>query len=176
MKSSERQTGRDVFEILARENADMLVGYLRSLVEPHAVDDLFQDTLLTAWRRLSEFDRSRSFGPWLRGIARNLVLKHRTRGRDVVSVDAGVLDALEDRFAQVARRAETFRASVDRLWDCVRRLPEKLRTAIRLTYSDGLGTRQVGERVGASEEAVKKRLQRGRRLLADCVAGGEPTA
>ena len=75
-------SGREVFEILARENADMLSAYLRSLLgADSSLDDLYQETMVVAWRRLAEYDRTRAFGPWLRGIARNLVLEHHRRGR-----------------------------------------------------------------------------------------------
>ena len=54
------------FEILARENSRMLTVYLRSLVDDEAaVDDLFQETMVVAWRRLDECDLSLPFGPWL---------------------------------------------------------------------------------------------------------------
>ena len=68
---------RTAFEILARENSRMLMVYLRSLVRDEAaVDDLFQETMVIAWRRIDDFDRSRSFGKWIRGIAGKLVLAH----------------------------------------------------------------------------------------------------
>ena len=66
-------SGRQVFEILARENADMLVAYLRSLVRSaDAVDDLFQEVMLTAWKRLDDYDacQKTSSDPW--GPARSL--------------------------------------------------------------------------------------------------------
>ena len=51
--------------------------YLRSLVRDQAaVDDLFQEAMVVAWRRLDECDLERPFGPWLRGIASRLVLAH----------------------------------------------------------------------------------------------------
>lgn len=41
------------FEILARENSRMLTAYLRTLVDDESVvDDLFQESMLVAWRRL----------------------------------------------------------------------------------------------------------------------------
>ena len=47
-----------VFEILVRENAAMLTTYLRAAVRDAAdVDDLFQEAMIVAWRRLGEFDR-----------------------------------------------------------------------------------------------------------------------
>ena len=41
------------------------------LDDPSAVDDLFQETMLIAWQKITAYDRLRPFGAWLRGIARN---------------------------------------------------------------------------------------------------------
>ena len=74
---------RKLFETLVREHADMLTVYLRaSLGNSPDVDDVFQETMIVAWKRLDDFDHTRPFAPWLRGIARNLVLaQRRRRGR-----------------------------------------------------------------------------------------------
>ncbi len=54
------------FEILVRENTRMLTVFLRSRLDDEAaVDDLFQETMLVAWKRLDVCDLSRPFGPWL---------------------------------------------------------------------------------------------------------------
>jgi DNA-directed RNA polymerase specialized sigma24 family protein len=43
-----------LFEILVRENADMLIAYIRSTARDDALaDDIFQETMLTAWRRMA---------------------------------------------------------------------------------------------------------------------------
>ena len=43
-----------VFEILVRENEAMLMTYLRAAVRNQAVvEDLFQETMLVAWRKLN---------------------------------------------------------------------------------------------------------------------------
>ncbi|MHC5066215.1 MAG: RNA polymerase sigma factor [Planctomycetota bacterium] len=167
----ESPSGRQVFEILAREHADMLVSYLRSLVRgEETVDDLFQETMLTAWRRLDDYDRERPFAPWLRGIASRLVLRQRDQSaRDLLTCDLQVLEALEDRHQALARKSDSFRDSVDRLLNCLRRLPDKLRSVIELAYQSGLGFKQVAKELDCSEEAAKKRAQRGRQLLADCL-------
>ena len=65
------------FEILVRENSRMLLVYLRSLVRDEAaIDDLFQETMMVAWRRLDQCDLGRPFGPWVRGITSRIVLAH----------------------------------------------------------------------------------------------------
>lgn len=171
-------SGRDVFEILVREHADMLAAYLRSLIwTPSAVDDLFQETMLVAWTSLQQYDRDRPFGPWLRGIARNLVCEHQRRGKVRAWVDdLDVLNGLDERYDRLAIPGEIFRDRADRLLGCLARLPESMREAVELVYARGLLLRQIAQSVGASEESIKKRVQRARQLLARCLQTGEVTS
>lgn len=173
------QSGREVFEILVREHADMLTAYLRSLTGPRAaVDDLFQQAMLVAWRRLKDYDRSRPFGPWLRGIAQRLVLEHHRKGRAAaICLDPVVLAELDVRFERVAALpGDTFRERAERMTSCLEKLPEAMRRAIDLVYARGLLISAAAESLGASEEAVKKRVQRGRQLLAECILSQEKPA
>jgi RNA polymerase sigma-70 factor (ECF subfamily) len=167
-------SGHEVFEILAREHADMLTAYLRSLVgNDPAVDDLFQQSMLVAWRRLGDYDRSRPFGPWLRGIAQRLVLEHRRRkaGR-AVPMDPAVLAELDRRFDDLASGpGDTFRERAERVLNCLAKLPEAMRHSIEMVYARGLLIAAAAQALGSTEEAVKKRVQRGRQLLAQCLAG-----
>lgn len=177
MTIHEGPSGREVFEILVREHADMLAAYTRSLAwSGTASDDLFQETMLTAWRRLAEYDRSRPFGPWLRGIARNLCLSiSRSSKSGPVTTDAGVLDALEARYARFLPPGTAFRERAERLLGCLERLPEAMREVIDMMYARGLMLAQIAGSIGDSEESVKKRAQRARKLLAECVLSMEQT-
>ena len=166
--------GRTVFEILVREHADMLTAYLRSLVrDPGTVDDLFQETMLTAWRRLDDYDRSRPFAPWLRGIARNLALaSHRTASRVLYTEDQTILEDLDKRFDRFGSLpGDGFRDRLAHVADCLGHLPETFREALSMVYSRNMLCRQVAESLSLNEETVKKRVQRARQMLADCVAG-----
>ncbi|MDX2147247.1 MAG: sigma-70 family RNA polymerase sigma factor [Planctomycetota bacterium] len=178
-------TAKQVFEILVRENADMLTAFLRSLVRRGpSIDDLFQQTMLVAWRRLGEYDPTRPFGPWLRGIAARLVMEHHRRlGRGGVACEAEVLEALHTKFEGVrSLPGDSFRERVSRVSDCLEKLPEQFREALELAYVRGLLLREIAGAVQASEEAVKKRVQRGRLMLAACMeqnanaSGPEATA
>lgn len=174
-------TARDaqsVFEILVREHADMLAAYLRSLLyNASSVDDLFQQTMLVAWRRLDDFDRSRPFAPWLRGIAQRLVLEHHRRGKGKASaMDPAVLSELDERYNELERRpGDTFKEKTARLAECLQKLPEAMREAIDLVYARGMLMSAAAVSAGSSEEALKKRVQRARQLLGECVRAAEPT-
>ena len=154
----------------------MLTAYLRSLIgDDSSVDDLFQQSMLVAWRRLPDYDRTRPFGPWLRGIAQRLVLEHRRRSMSRPAVlDPQVLAELDMRFDDlVGSRGDSFRDRAERLLNCLAKLPEAMRHAIEMIYSRGMLISAAAEALNASEEALKKRVQRGRQLLAVCIRTAE---
>ena len=160
---------RQVFEILALQNADMLMCFLRSVVPGSEVDDVFQDTLMTAWEKLPQFDRERPFGPWLRGIAMNKVKQLRgRRSRDKLRFDDEVMARIEGSFAAVPAQRRVG-GMIELMLGCMDQLPDKLRLAIEFVYRRGFRIRRAADKLGASEEAIKKRVQRGRQLLAACV-------
>lgn len=163
---------RVVFEILVRDNADMLTAYLRSVVrDPATVDDLFQETMLIAWRKLDEFDRSRPFGAWLRGIAGRLVLaERRKRAAGLIFCDETTLQYLDQGLERVSQqKGDTLDEKLACLRGCLDLLPEPYREAVHLRYREGLSPNGVMDRLRISWDAQKKRLQRARALLLDCL-------
>lgn len=161
---------RKLFEMLVREHADMLTIYLRSaLGNTPDVDDIFQETMVVAWKRLDDFDPDRPFGPWLRGIARNLVLVHH-RGRIRNLCTPAVLGQIESRLDQLASRdGDTWDEKLELLRGCVKLLPDHYQTVVSHHYFQEQPIRQVATSLGLSTAAVKKRLQRARSLVLQCI-------
>ena len=179
MPESDFHSGREVFEILVREHSDMLMSYARSLMHSTvAAEDLFQQTMLVAWKRLSDFDRSRPFGPWLRGIAQNVALEtHRRNARAVHTADPHVLSELDLRYGAVNQmEGDTFMSRAARILGCIEQLPQHMQEPINLLYVRGMLITSIAASLNASEEAIKKRIQRARQLLADCIVKQEAQA
>ncbi|TWU45109.1 RNA polymerase sigma factor CnrH [Novipirellula aureliae] len=150
----------------------MLSVYLRSLLRDEAaVDDLFQETMLVAWRRLDDCDLDRPFGPWLRGIASRLVKAHYRKQKSApVQLHETVLAVVDRHFENITQMAgDTWDEKVAALHRCVDDLPEKQRGVIRERYFEGMPASQVACQCQISIEACKKRLQRGRAMLAECL-------
>ena len=163
---------KEVFSVLVREHAGMLLTYIRTTVRDAAtVDDIFQDTMLTAWKRFNDYDPDRPLAHWLRGIARKLILAHyAARRKRPAYCEAAFLTAIDERMAQIDHHTgDTWSDKIAALDVCMEQLPEPLRRSIGLFYSDDLGTEEIAERMRTSREAVKKRLQRARAMLADCL-------
>lgn len=161
-----------LFEILAREHAPMLAAYLRSVVhDSAAVDDLFQEAMLAAWKSLDRYDRNQPFGPWLRGIAAKLILADRRRmAKSPVLCDAETLQHLDHRFELVeARPGDTLDEKLVALSQCIELLPPHYREVVQLRYRMELPSAKVAENLNVSMETLKKRLQRARANLLDCL-------
>jgi RNA polymerase sigma-70 factor len=173
--SQNEPTAAAVFEILVREHSTMLSAYLRSLIGGGpSVDDLFQEAMMVAWRRLAEYDRTRPFGPWLRGIARNLALNHmRQSATRPTATDPTVLAELDRRYDRFVKPGDSFPERLERMRECIQRLPALLREVVDLGYARGLMLGEIAKAVSASEEAVKKRVQRARLALADCIESND---
>jgi RNA polymerase sigma-70 factor (ECF subfamily) len=150
----------------------MLTTYLRSLVSDEAaVDDLFQETMVVAWRRLDQCDLSRPFGPWLRGIASRLVMAHyRKRKKLPIALDEKLLSFLDSNFESIhSQSGDTWDEKLDSLGACIKALPKKYQDAIHLRYMEEQPVRGVADQLSLSMEACKKRLQRARLRIADCL-------
>lgn len=92
----------DLFEVLVRENAVMLSAFIKSTTPTNARDDIWQDTMLTAWQRWDDYDRTRPFGAWLRGIAiKNIQTWHRKNKREQPCFDQTTLNYMSDEFGRI---------------------------------------------------------------------------
>jgi RNA polymerase sigma-70 factor (ECF subfamily) len=161
-----------LFEILVRENADSLTAFLRAAVQDQAAaDDLFQETMLVAWRKIGEYDRTRPFGAWLRGIARNLVLAHyRAATRQIAVADEQIVDCLDRRMAEVDRQpGDTLDEKIQALRDCIDHLEPLYQEPIELHYRQDRTTEWIAARLATTKDAVQKQLQRARARLAECL-------
>lgn len=161
---------RPVFDILIREHAAMLATFLRAVTTDAALrDEIFADTVVTAWRTLSRYDHARPFGAWLRGIARKTLLAN-GRSRRTVELSPEVLEILDDRFARIAQRpGDTFDDQIAFLHECLHGLAPRSREVVEATYFEGKKGPEVARRFGLSADNARKILTRARDSLRECV-------
>lgn len=168
----------DIFEVLVRENTGMLTAFIRAGVgstsagSSTAVDDIWQETMLTAWRRWDDYDRSRPFAAWLRGIAgKNILTWHRKRGREPKWCDDATLNHFSHTIAGIQQlHGDTFQEKLEALHECIQALPTGYHDVIRLRFEDDLMPAAVADALSSKTETVKKQLQRAKGLLFDCIS------
>lgn len=164
-------TSTTAFTLLAREHHRGLLLYARALCRNDATAaDLVQDAFLTAWNGLGRFDVTRDFGAWIRGILRNKWREFLRKHSREVDVDDETLAAWEARFARWddPRREDTG-GVFDALDDCLRRLPDGLGEPIRRFYYEDEPGEDIATGLGLDPATLRKRLQRAREALRDCL-------
>lgn len=132
-------------------------------------EDLAQETFVTAWRQLPALREPGKLRSWLCSIARNGVNNWlRRQGREP-SHGAETLDEIADAPApQPLPREHTIsneEAAI--LWRSLERIPENYREPMVLFYREGQSIGQTATLLDLTEDTVKQRLSRGRKLLSE---------
>jgi RNA polymerase sigma factor (sigma-70 family) len=135
-------------------------------------EDLAQETFFTAWKQLAELREPAKLRAWLCGIARNLINSAlRRQGREPVH-RAETLEAADDSPAPERLPAEQTISNEEQaiLWRSLERIPDIYREPLVLFYREHQSIEAVAESLDLTEDAVKQRLSRGRKLLQEEVA------
>ena len=161
----------DVFEVLVRENSGMLTAFLSAALPRSAVDDVWQETMLTAWRRWDDYDQMRPFGAWLRGIAnRNVLAWQRKNAKEHVVCDQTTLEYFAETFTRIhALPGDTFDEKLIALRQCIETLPDEYEQTIRMRFEEELKPADVARRLDRKTETIKKQLLRAKALLLNCI-------
>lgn len=145
-----------------------LLGMVRRRVnDPADAEDLVQDILARASRRLSTLREHGRLVPWLDAMTRNaLVDYYRQRGRapDLVELDDESPDHEASEPAPGDLRRQALAACVRPMLDA---LPPLYREALRRVDLEGERQVDVAADLGLGISALKSRVQRGRALLRD---------
>lgn len=144
-----------------------LRGFVYGLVpRRHLVDDVVQETFVTACQKADQFEPGTNFRAWIFAIARYKVLALlKTQGAKPGVLDYDVVDML----AEESEEDDNLQERVALLEDCVRKLARTAHQAIVLRYAEGLGPTEIAERMGWSVNALNVALSRARIFLRRCV-------
>jgi RNA polymerase sigma factor (sigma-70 family) len=130
-------------------------------------EDVAQETFITAWKHLRFLREPDKLRAWLCGIVRNRIHKSLQReGREPVHA-AAPLEAVHDSPAQEALPSEQTISREEEaiLWRSLERMPEIYREPLILFYREHQSIEHVAAELELSEDAVKQRLSRGRKML-----------
>jgi len=136
-----------------------------------ASEDVAQETFVIAWLKLGELREPEKLRPWLCAILRFKVSHaRRAAGREPLSGAApleGVLELPSEE--PPADEAAMTRDEQALVWRALQTLPETYREPLVLFYREHGSIEHVAGQLDLTEDAVKQRLARGRRLLKEQV-------
>ncbi len=133
-----------------------IIRYLHRLTGEYDVAlDLAQDTFVRAYQGILKTDAELSLKPWLYKIATNLARQHHRRKR--------ILSFVPIAHVQEPKSSSAVNKVDERLTigEALRQVPPEQRNCIVLHFVEGFTYREIGEVLGTSEDAVRKRVVRG---------------
>jgi RNA polymerase sigma factor (sigma-70 family) len=144
--------------VLYRRYFPRLVRFCTRLTkDASAAEDIAQETLVRAHDHLERFDLGRPMWPWLKTIAKNLLVDHsRSHGREVPT---------EERPIESEHVSHGWTEERDVLVQALSKLPPRQRTAMALRYIEDWDGPQVAEHLGISGLAFRQILHRAKRKL-----------
>src|SRR5262245_28898469 len=130
-------------------------------------EDIAQETFITAWRHLRLLREPAKLRSWLCGIVRNRIHKSLSREGREPAHHAESLESAGDLPAGEALPSERAAKREEEaiLWRSLERIPESYREPLILFYREHRSVEAVATELELSEDAVKQRLSRGRKLL-----------
>jgi RNA polymerase sigma factor (sigma-70 family) len=132
-------------------------------------EDMAQETFIVAWQQLRSLREPAKLRSWLCGIARHRIQKTYERDGREPAHNAAPLENVQDSPAVEALPSEQAISREEEaiLWRSLEKIPELYREPLILYYREHQSIEDVAGALDLTEDAVKQRLSRGRKLLQD---------
>jgi RNA polymerase sigma-70 factor, ECF subfamily len=127
--------------------------------------EVCQDVLIQAMRKIGQLQDARCFGSWLRSIADRMAINRALRRRATVAVDLGVLEGSCVEI-ETPLRAMLVRERTDQVRMGLGRLRTLDRQTLTAFYLDGSSLREMSRRFASPVGTIKRRLHVARKRLA----------
>ena len=149
-----------------------LFSYIYSLVRNlDDADDLFQQTSLALWKKIEQYDPTRSFLHWAFGVARFEVSNFlRSRGRDRLyfsdELNARLIEAHEQLGLEPADER------LEAIARCISKLRRRDQELLEACYGRSMHIQELAHSWGRSTRSIHNSLRRIRQALHECVRRG----
>lgn len=161
------------FEIIVHKYKSLVCAITYSAVgQMEESEELAQQTFVNAWKNLKQLKDFNKFKAWLLSITRNVIRdSFKKHNHDVVS-KATPIDNLEEIEAQTPDPSHNLISKEQQaiVFHALQAIPESYRQPLVLFYRQEQSVSQVAEQLDLSEDAVRTRLSRGRKMLKEQVA------
>lgn len=141
----------------------------RMLANTAEAEDVAQEAMIRLWKQAPEWRQGEAkVTTWLYRVAANLCTDVLRKRRGGVSLDQ--VHEPQDAAPSVAEQMQT-QTRMKALSDALAQLPERQAQAVALRHLEGLSNPDIAEIMDISVRSVESLTARGKRALADIMAG-----
>jgi RNA polymerase sigma factor (sigma-70 family) len=156
------------FEVIVAKYQDLVCAITFSgVTDFQQSEELAHQTFVNAWANLSQLKDLSRFKPWLCTIARNNIRNFLNKNQRDIIAKSRAMENINDTAADEAGPLESAikKEHEELVSDAIRRIPEEYREPLVLYYRQQQSVKQVALALDLSREAVRQRLQRGRKMI-----------
>ncbi len=131
--------------------------------DPDEAEEIYQETLVSAWQSFPSFSGRSSLNSWLCGIAKHEIsdFYHKKRIKTFLFSRLPFLETLVSQ--ALGPEEEAIEQEVKaQVVETLQKLTEGYRVVLRLKYIEGCSVAEIAWRLGLSLKAVESRLTRAR--------------
>ena len=151
---------RRAFGSLVELHWAMLVRLARSVVGEADAEDLAQEALLVAWRKLGALSEPSRFPSWITRIVFRRSVRRARRRRPEVA-----LESLGDPGHTPDTESDLY------VWQVLSRLAPRQRAVLHLTVIEGMSDSEIGASLGISASSVRVHRMRAREQVGKLMKG-----
>lgn len=146
---------KDIFIENLRKYKKQMYIIAFSVLQNHAdTEDVVQDSILNAYRKIHTLRDDNKFGAWIMRIVVNQAKIHIRKNAKIIYID--------DMQEKIDKPLTT---DSNEIWELVMSLSNDLSTVVILHYWQGYTIKEISEIVGIPEGTVNSRLSRARKIL-----------
>ncbi len=159
-KKGERKAQKQLYERYSSLLYSICLKYSRNKAE---AEDNLQDSFLTIFKKIEQYNFKGSFEGWIRRVTINTVLqkyrKEKERVFDIIS------ESHKNSVSVSVTEKEVQGLSLDYLLKLIQELPDRYRLTFNLYVLDGYSHKEIAELLNITEGTSKSNLARARALL-----------
>lgn len=167
VQNGDREAFAEVVFLIRRELRIFLSAHASSI---DMIEDVLQSALVTCYENIAKYEPRGTFLSWVKGISRNLLLKELKARSRCVPAEDGFLERIVAESALASTQGvENEEEYVERLRDCLAKLPGQSRIMIQQRYYNRLSVREMANIHQRTETWTAVALFRIRETLRECM-------
>lgn len=161
-----RNGNTDAYSILVeRYSTPLYRAALAIIHDPHAAEDVLQDTLISGYIKLNTLNEPEKFYPWIMRTLKNRSFNYLSRARTAEPEDsAEYMEAIADQ-AETPEEAVISGDAASKVEEAISRLPDSLSETARLFFLCGLKQSQIAAHLHIPVGTVKRRIHDAKQKL-----------
>jgi len=154
-KKNDTKAQSQLYKLYSSKLFSLCLKYSRNYAE---AEDNLQDSFVTIFNKVSQYNNKGSFEGWLKRVTINTALQ-RYRNKGVFNI------VNEENIEDVTVEVEDDDISIDYLLNIIQELPDRYRLVFNLYVLDGYSHKEVAEMLKITTGTSKSNLARGRLIL-----------